>query len=125
MVTNFHVVQKAQSLRSPSSAGLAARASSAWSRGRAHRGPRGQRAPAELLKPIHVPQSLVLGVGQKTVAIGAPFGLDHHALQACIWRLGQRGIGGVTIRDVVQTDAAVIPAARGGPLLNSAGQLVE
>jgi S1-C subfamily serine protease len=34
------------------------------------------------------------------------------------------GIGGVTIRDMVQTDAAINPGNSGGPLLDSRGRLI-
>ena len=126
IVTNFHVVQKAQSLKvtfinqqvyDARLVGVEPRKDIAVLK---------VNAPAELLKPIHVPQSLVLDVGQKTVAIGAPFGLDHTLTTGVISALGrqQRGIGGVTIRDMIQTDAAINPGNSGGPLLDSAGQLI-
>jgi S1-C subfamily serine protease len=35
-----------------------------------------------------------------------------------------QGIGGVTIRDMVQTDAAINPGNSGGPLLDSSGRLI-
>jgi S1-C subfamily serine protease len=35
-----------------------------------------------------------------------------------------QGIGGVTIRDMIQTDAAINPGNSGGPLLDSQGQLI-
>jgi len=34
------------------------------------------------------------------------------------------GIGGVTIRDMIQTDAAINPGNSGGPLLDSSGDLI-
>ena len=35
-----------------------------------------------------------------------------------------KGFGGVTIRDMIQTDASINPGNSGGPLLNSAGELI-
>ena len=67
-----------------------------------------------------------LEVGQKTIAIGNPFGLDHTLTTGVISALGRamRGVGGVTIRDMIQTDAAINPGNSGGPLLDSAGRLI-
>ena len=36
----------------------------------------------------------------------------------------QRGYGGVTIRDMIQTDASINPGNSGGPLLDSSGRLI-
>lgn len=65
-------------------------------------------------------------VGQKAAAIGNPFGLDHTLTVGVVSALGRevRGIGDVTIRDMVQTDAAINPGNSGGPLLDSQGQLI-
>lgn len=67
-----------------------------------------------------------LYVGQKAVAIGNPFGLDHTLTVGVISALGRdvEGFGGVTIRDMVQTDASINPGNSGGPLLDSRGQLI-
>jgi S1-C subfamily serine protease len=83
-------------------------------------------APKSLLKPVRVAQHYHLEVGQKTIAIGNPFGLDHTLTTGIVSALGRQmqGIGGVTIRDMIQTDAAINPGNSGGPLLDSQGQLI-
>jgi S1-C subfamily serine protease len=84
-------------------------------------------APASELTPVRLPpMGSRIRVGQKAVAIGNPFGLDHTLTVGVISALGRevKGIGGVTIRDMIQTDAAINPGNSGGPLLDSQGQLV-
>lgn len=84
-------------------------------------------APASELKPIVQPvDGYELSVGQKAIAIGNPFGLDHTLTTGIISAMGreQYGIGGVTIRDMIQTDASINPGNSGGPLLDSAGRLI-
>lgn len=66
-------------------------------------------------------------VGQKALAIGNPFGLDYTLTVGVISALGRvipAVEGGVTIRDVIQTDASINPGNSGGPLLDSCGRLV-
>ena len=84
-------------------------------------------APKGLLVPIRTaPPKEALEVGQKAVAIGNPFGLDHTLTTGVISALGRQmqGAGGVTIRDMIQTDAAINPGNSGGPLLDSSGRLI-
>ena len=78
------------------------------------------------LKPISVGSSDKLSVGQQTLAIGNPFGLDHSLTKGVISALGRvvQGIGGVTIHDMIQTDAAINPGNSGGPLLDSSGNVI-
>jgi S1-C subfamily serine protease len=83
--------------------------------------------PPSDLQPISVPREAAkLEVGQKVIAIGNPFGLDHTLTTGVVSALGREvdGIGGVSIRDMIQTDAAINPGNSGGPLLSSAGQLM-
>ncbi|MDI6846204.1 MAG: trypsin-like peptidase domain-containing protein [Candidatus Saccharicenans sp.] len=77
-------------------------------------------------QPIKIGSSSQLQVGQKVIAIGNPFGFDHTVTTGIVSALGRSmpGIGGVTIRDMIQTDAAINPGNSGGPLLNSAGELI-
>lgn len=126
IVTNFHVVDGARSLTvtfddqqtfEAKIIGLEPRKDIAVLR---------IEAPAALLVPIHVAKGGQLEVGQKTIAIGNPFGLDHTLTTGVISAIGRQvqGAGGVTIRDMIQTDAAINPGNSGGPLLDSSGQLI-
>ena len=79
------------------------------------------------LTPVRLPDAKQpLVVGQKALAIGNPFGLDHTLTTGVISALDREvvGYGGVTIRDMIQTDASINPGNSGGPLLDSAGQLI-
>src|SRR6185312_1149287 len=80
----------------------------------------------EKLTPIDVGASDKLQVGQQVLAIGNPFGLDHSLTKGIISALGRvvQGIGGVTIHDMIQTDAAINPGNSGGPLLDSSGKMI-
>lgn len=81
--------------------------------------------PAKLV-PIRVGDSKTLQVGQMTLAIGSPFGLDHTLTTGIVSALGRKieGFGGVKIHDMIQTDAAINMGNSGGPLLNSSGNLI-
>ncbi len=78
------------------------------------------------LFPLPTGASRDLQVGQKAIAIGNPFGFDHTVTTGIVSALGRSmpGAGGVTIRDMIQTDASINPGNSGGPLLDSAGELI-
>ncbi|RUR11966.1 S1C family serine protease [Legionella sp. km772] len=80
----------------------------------------------QAFQPFEIVQQSDLIVGQKAIAIGNPFGLDHSLSKGVISALGRQvpGIGGVTIHNMIQTDTPINPGNSGGPLLNSAGQLI-
>ncbi len=80
----------------------------------------------KILNSIKTGNSSLLKVGQKTYAIGNPFGLDHTMTTGIVSAVGRKveGIGGVKIHDMIQTDAAINPGNSGGPLLNSQGDLI-
>ncbi len=86
------------------------------------------KALAELKSyvPFEIAHTSELFVGQKALAIGNPFGLDHTLTVGVISALGRQvpGIAGVNIRDMIQTDASINPGNSGGPLLDSAGRLI-
>ncbi|HEV2856104.1 MAG TPA: trypsin-like peptidase domain-containing protein [Thermoanaerobaculia bacterium] len=83
-------------------------------------------APAARLTPLPIGRSENLKVGQSVFAIGNPFGLDQTLTTGVISALGReiQSVGGVPIRDVIQTDAAINPGNSGGPLLDSSGRLI-
>jgi S1-C subfamily serine protease len=78
------------------------------------------------LTAITPSESSNLQVGQKAVAIGNPFGLDHTMTSGIISALDRSidGVGGVKIRGMIQTDASINPGNSGGPLVNSEGNLI-
>ncbi len=78
------------------------------------------------LKPVTIGSSTNLMVGQKALAIGNPFGLDQTITQGIISALERKikGIGGVKIHGMIQTDCAINPGNSGGPLFNSKGEVI-
>jgi S1-C subfamily serine protease len=78
------------------------------------------------LSPITPGSSRDLLVGQKVVAIGNPFGFDYTVTKGIVSALGRKilGAGGVSIPNMIQTDASINPGNSGGPLLNSSGELI-
>ncbi|MFK7827287.1 MAG: S1C family serine protease [Oligoflexales bacterium] len=126
-VTNYHVVKGADSLMISFKNGTSAKAKILGVE------PRKDIAVLKLtekspisLKGLKVANSAKLLVGQKAIAIGSPFGLDQTLTTGIISALGRSipGIGGVTIRDMIQTDASINPGNSGGPLLDSRGKLI-
>lgn len=84
------------------------------------------QVPKEKLSPITIGSSHDLKVGQKVLAIGNPFGLDHTLTTGVVSAL-HRSIDSMTnrtIENVIQIDAAINPGNSGGPLLDSGGRLI-
>jgi S1-C subfamily serine protease len=83
-------------------------------------------APPERLRPLPRGTSRDLRVGQYTMAIGNPFGLDQTLTTGVISALNRRirAQNGRPIQGVIQTDAAINPGNSGGPLLDSAGRVI-
>jgi S1-C subfamily serine protease len=128
VVTNFHVVQNARSLTVTLQDQSTHPAQVRGVEPRKDIAVLKIDVPADKLVPIRLPgeKKTQLEVGQKAIAIGNPFGLDHTLTVGVVSALGRTmdGIGGVTIRDMIQTDAAINPGNSGGPLLDSSGTLI-
>jgi len=84
------------------------------------------QAPADVLWPVTVGTSQDLRVGQKVLAIGNPFGLDHTLTTGVVSALGRtiKSLSNRTIEGVIQTDAAINPGNSGGPLLDGSGRVI-
>jgi S1-C subfamily serine protease len=83
-------------------------------------------APASKLHPLTLGDSSKMEVGDPVVAIGNPFDLQRTVTSGIVSAL-QREIqapDGVTIDNVIQTDAAINPGNSGGPLINSSGDVI-
>lgn len=84
-------------------------------------------APPEDLKPIRLGYSEGLRVGQKAYALGNPFGLDHTLTSGVVSSLNRSlpsRVNGRVMDGMVQTDAAMNPGNSGGPLLNTAAEMI-
>jgi S1-C subfamily serine protease len=78
------------------------------------------------LKPLELGSSSSVQVGDPTVAIGNPFGLDR-TLTTGVISAKQRRItapSGFSIDNVIQTDAAINPGNSGGPLIDAGGRVI-
>lgn len=77
------------------------------------------------VKALELADSDVLRVGQKTIAIGNPFGLHSTVTQGIVSAVGREleTIGRIEI-PMIQTNAAINPGNSGGPLLDSSGRVI-
>ncbi len=78
------------------------------------------------VSPLALGESARLKRGQIAITIGNPLGFEHTATAGIISGLGRsmRTSTGRLVPDVIQTDAAMNPGNSGGPLLNSAGEVI-
>ena len=82
--------------------------------------------PSDRLRPVPLGDSTLLKVGQKVLAIGNPFRLQNTLTVGVVSSVGRRirTEDGGLIENVIQTDAAINPGNSGGPLLNTAGEMI-
>ena len=78
------------------------------------------------VRPLALGDSSTVRVGDPTLAIGNPFGLERTLTSGIVSAL-QRQItapNGFAIDNVIQTDAPINPGNSGGPLLDAAGRVI-
>lgn len=126
ILTNYHVIEGAQSLDVTLLDG------SKWKARVVGVDPNNDLAVIRIDAPMNkftvVPfgDSSRLRVGQRVLAIGNPFGLAGTLTVGIVSSLGRtmRARNNRLMRGIVQTDAAINPGNSGGPLLNSKGEMV-
>jgi serine protease Do len=88
--------------------------------------------PADRLQPVQMADSRQVKVGELTVAIGNPFGLENTMTVGFVSALGRLlpvapeefGAPGYSIPDVIQTDAPINPGNSGGVLVDDQAQVI-
>lgn len=128
IVTNYHVIAKASSITVTLKNGKKYSAKVIGAE------PRRDVALLKVADAKDLPQGFTsflgdssqLVVGQKTIAIGNPFELSHTLTTGVVSALNRSFPSpvGITIRDMIQTDAAINPGNSGGPLMDSRGYLI-
>ena len=63
-------------------------------------------------------------LGQWTIAIGAPFSLEHSVTAGIVSGVQRSGVGVNLYENYIQTDASINPGNSGGPLLNASGDVI-
>ena len=84
------------------------------------------KGSANELTPLPLGTSRTVQVGDPTIAIGNPFGLER-TLTTGVVSATRRSIqapNGFEIDGVIQTDAAINPGNSGGPLLDATGRVI-
>jgi len=126
ILTNYHVVQGARSVRVSFSNHDNVKAQIVGTDPATDVAVLKVNERASALNPLPLGNSDTVEVGDPVVAIGNPFGLDRSVTAGIVSAL-QRQLSntvGTSIYHVIQTDAAINHGNSGGPLLNDRGQVI-
>jgi serine protease Do len=73
---------------------------------------------------LQLGDSAAMEIGDRVLAVGAPFGLTGTVTAGIISAKGRNGLNVNMYEDFLQTDAAINPGNSGGPLINLEGKVI-
>jgi serine protease Do len=76
------------------------------------------------LPSLQLGDSAAMEIGDRVLAVGAPFGLTGTVTSGIISAKGRNGLNVNMYEDFLQTDAAINPGNSGGPLINLEGKVI-
>ena len=124
VITNNHVVDRAEEIRVTLADGRELRARLVGADPKSDVAVLRLEGGAKDLRPLPIGNSSRLRLGQVVLAIGNPFGVGQTVTMGIVSALGRADMGIVDYEDFIQTDAAINPGNSGGALVNLAGELV-
>jgi len=126
IVTNNHVVQGASQIRVGFSSGASYSASLVGTDPTTDIAIVRVDAPQSALRPLAFDMSSKVEVGDPVYAIGNPFGLDRTMTAGIVSAVGRdiQAPNGLTIPNVIQTDAPINHGNSGGPLSDRFGRVI-
>ncbi|MCS7286794.1 MAG: trypsin-like peptidase domain-containing protein [Anaerolineae bacterium] len=127
IVTNYHVIEGAQSIEVSFGEDLSVPAEVVGVDPINDLAVLKVNVPPDRLVPVELGDSSALQVGQWAIAIGNPFGRFERTLTVGVVSALNRTLeleNGRIIRNLIQTDAAINPGNSGGPLLDSKGRVI-
>ncbi len=127
IVTNYHVVEGQRTLKVILEDGTASRATVLGTDPSNDLAVLRSEFPKDRLSPATLGDSSVMRPGDAVFAIGSPFNQPFSVTSGIISATGrstQSSFTGRSLRDMLQTDAAVNPGNSGGPLFNITGEVV-
>jgi serine protease Do len=80
--------------------------------------------PKGALPYLEMGDSDQMEIGDRVLAVGAPFGLTGSVTSGIVSAKGRNGLSMNMYEDFLQTDAAINPGNSGGPLVNLEGKVV-
>ena len=127
IVTNYHVVKDAETVKVNFASGISAQAEVIGTESDADLAVLKVDLSAAQLQPLILGNSDDLEVGQLALAIGNPYGQDFtmtSGIVSAVDRTIASESSAFSIPEVIQTDTSINPGNSGGPLLNRQGEVI-